>query len=465
MKPGLSHGFWAKPSQHITTPAAHLLCHSAGLQPWGAWPRTPHPPAHTLVDDYTSDAVLQYHTLFFNRRSREMEASGNCSGWSGPDIDLLCTSVYPYRTHCAEISAASTRLKPHVSLMRILLKRKHGAARAPDVTHDASPLRLRPNLRSDASIPPRISARRVQHITRIGPHSAAPALTREHSISSWRFSGYSPAAVTSSRTPPPSLRALDLTENPCTDSSSFPSPRALAEPLSSIARTISAHPMSPHIETDISLVTITPSGLLAAYPPPASPHPWLDFASSGQSSPSYSRLLHAELFPPRAPPPLRLNTGPRVNAAPEDAPDTPTISTSLNEDTWAYYLHDYRDHDFVSALIHIVRHGINLGFTGSKTTSQSCTNLKSACDSSATVLATDISAQVSNGWPIPSDPVRKLPLLTPRRGDPEKSAASTTSRGRRVVPSTTPYQTPRQPSTTKWWTVPSPTSSPLGPAC
>ncbi|KAJ6573095.1 hypothetical protein DFH09DRAFT_1079252 [Mycena vulgaris] len=51
----------------------------------------------TLAADYAWDAVLEYHTLFFNRRSREMEASGDYSAWSGPDIALLCTSVYPYR--------------------------------------------------------------------------------------------------------------------------------------------------------------------------------------------------------------------------------------------------------------------------------------------------------------------------------------------------------------------------------
>ncbi|KAJ7742293.1 hypothetical protein B0H16DRAFT_1323406, partial [Mycena metata] len=33
----------------------------------------------TLAADYSWDAVLEYHTLFFNRRTQEMEATGDYS--------------------------------------------------------------------------------------------------------------------------------------------------------------------------------------------------------------------------------------------------------------------------------------------------------------------------------------------------------------------------------------------------
>ncbi|KAJ7827852.1 hypothetical protein B0H14DRAFT_2367343 [Mycena olivaceomarginata] len=51
-----------------------------------------------LAADYAWEAVLGYHTLFFNRHIREMEASGDYSAWSGPDISLLGTYVYPDRS-------------------------------------------------------------------------------------------------------------------------------------------------------------------------------------------------------------------------------------------------------------------------------------------------------------------------------------------------------------------------------
>ncbi|KAJ7761687.1 hypothetical protein B0H16DRAFT_1205780, partial [Mycena metata] len=51
-----------------------------------------------LAADYDWHAVLQYHTLFFNRRIREMEANGSFSAWSAPDVGLLCTDIYPHRT-------------------------------------------------------------------------------------------------------------------------------------------------------------------------------------------------------------------------------------------------------------------------------------------------------------------------------------------------------------------------------
>ncbi|KAJ3534181.1 hypothetical protein NMY22_g7033 [Coprinellus aureogranulatus] len=49
-------------------------------------------------------------------------------------------------------------------------------------------------------------------------------------------------------------------------------------------------------------------------------------------------------------------------------------------------------------LIHIIRHGANLGFSGDKSHSQSCTNLKTAFESPSTTdyLSADIAAQVAN---------------------------------------------------------------------
>ncbi|KAJ7813234.1 hypothetical protein B0H14DRAFT_3750982, partial [Mycena olivaceomarginata] len=51
-----------------------------------------------LAADYAWEAVLDYHTLFFNRRIREMETSGDYSAWFGLDISLLGTYVYPDRS-------------------------------------------------------------------------------------------------------------------------------------------------------------------------------------------------------------------------------------------------------------------------------------------------------------------------------------------------------------------------------
>ncbi|KAJ7107272.1 hypothetical protein C8R43DRAFT_905807 [Mycena crocata] len=67
----------------------------------------------SLAADYEWDAVLEYHTLFFNRRSREMEESGDYSAWSGPDIALLCTSVYPHRISTRRTPGRVSRLSPN----------------------------------------------------------------------------------------------------------------------------------------------------------------------------------------------------------------------------------------------------------------------------------------------------------------------------------------------------------------
>ncbi|KAF5337417.1 hypothetical protein D9611_003081 [Ephemerocybe angulata] len=117
------------------------------------------------------------------------------------------------------------------------------------------------------------------------------------------------------------------------------------------------------------------------------------------SSDLSSSLPHASLFPLQATPPARPNTDPRVNAPPAIPAASPTVSSTLNEKAWAHHLHDYPDPMFVDTIINIIRNGANLGFTGDKSSTQSCTNLKSAFDSASTTdaLSADIAAQVANG--------------------------------------------------------------------
>lgn len=84
---------------------------------------------------------------------------------------------------------------------------------------------------------------------------------------------------------------------------------------------------------------------------------------------------------------------------PLDTSSLPLVSSTLQEGTWLHYLRDYPDPNLVHTLIHIIRHGANLGFSGDKLATQSCSNLKSAFASSDTtaILSADIAAQVVNG--------------------------------------------------------------------
>lgn len=79
----------------------------------------------------------------------------------GPTSSFYALASTHIAHHRAEMPATSTRLKPHISPTCIPIKCNHRAGCAPDVAHGASPPRLCPNLRSDASTPPRISAGRV----------------------------------------------------------------------------------------------------------------------------------------------------------------------------------------------------------------------------------------------------------------------------------------------------------------
>ncbi|KAF4616706.1 hypothetical protein D9613_008807 [Agrocybe pediades] len=111
-------------------------------------------------------------------------------------------------------------------------------------------------------------------------------------------------------------------------------------------------------------------------------------------------LPHSELFPHRAPPPCRPNTDPRANAPPVSTDvQPPRVSSTLRAPAWSHFLRHYPDRLYVDTLNHIIHYGANLAFSGDKTTSQSCTNLKSAFETPAvtSALSADITAQVANG--------------------------------------------------------------------
>ncbi|KAJ6472619.1 hypothetical protein C8R45DRAFT_835798 [Mycena sanguinolenta] len=50
----------------------------------------------TLASEYEWAVVLEYHTLFFNRRRGEM-LTGSYDGWAVSDVGLLSSYVYPHR--------------------------------------------------------------------------------------------------------------------------------------------------------------------------------------------------------------------------------------------------------------------------------------------------------------------------------------------------------------------------------
>ncbi|KAJ7452176.1 hypothetical protein B0H11DRAFT_1927593 [Mycena galericulata] len=90
---------------------------------------------HSLAADYDWDAVLGYHTLFFNRRVREMEADGDYSAWSGPDVSLLCTHVYPHRKSSYGTSLHSPESVPRTRDPRSIQNQGHGHRTAPRHRH------------------------------------------------------------------------------------------------------------------------------------------------------------------------------------------------------------------------------------------------------------------------------------------------------------------------------------------
>ncbi|KAJ7783462.1 hypothetical protein DFH07DRAFT_726930 [Mycena maculata] len=64
----------------------------------------------TLASEYEWLAVLEYHTLFFNRRRGDM-LEGLYTTWGAPDLALLALSVYPHRKQIPVGSASKSQGK------------------------------------------------------------------------------------------------------------------------------------------------------------------------------------------------------------------------------------------------------------------------------------------------------------------------------------------------------------------
>ncbi|KAJ7712343.1 hypothetical protein B0H14DRAFT_2167018, partial [Mycena olivaceomarginata] len=64
----------------------------------------------TLASEYEWVAVLEYHTLFFNRRRGDM-LNGDYVSWGTPDLALLALSVYPHRKQVQPTSSAKSPAK------------------------------------------------------------------------------------------------------------------------------------------------------------------------------------------------------------------------------------------------------------------------------------------------------------------------------------------------------------------
>ncbi|KAJ6550617.1 hypothetical protein DFH09DRAFT_925855 [Mycena vulgaris] len=68
----------------------------------------------TLVTEYEWPAVLEYHTLFFNRRRGGM-LLGSYEGWGASDIGLLSSHVYPHRKVILVVTKPSGSKRPQTS--------------------------------------------------------------------------------------------------------------------------------------------------------------------------------------------------------------------------------------------------------------------------------------------------------------------------------------------------------------
>ncbi|KAG9227027.1 hypothetical protein CCMSSC00406_0008999 [Pleurotus cornucopiae] len=85
------------------------------------------------------------------------------------------------------------------------------------------------------------------------------------------------------------------------------------------------------------------------------------------------------LFAPGPLPPARPNTDPRCNHASLRAHNEVPVKSTLVYSKWAYYLADYPDSQLVQALLHIIKYGAAIGFTGDDKP-QTCRNLKTAIE-------------------------------------------------------------------------------------
>ncbi|KAJ7089052.1 hypothetical protein C8R43DRAFT_908629 [Mycena crocata] len=64
----------------------------------------------TLASEFEWAAVLEYHTLFFNRRRGDM-LEGSYATWGQPDIALLALHVYPHRKQVSATSSSKGQTK------------------------------------------------------------------------------------------------------------------------------------------------------------------------------------------------------------------------------------------------------------------------------------------------------------------------------------------------------------------
>ncbi|KAJ6585808.1 hypothetical protein B0H19DRAFT_926532 [Mycena capillaripes] len=87
--------------------AAHLPAHSAPVAYFFRY--LTH--LSTLTAEYEWAAVLEYHTLFFNRRRNDM-LSGLYDGWGTSDIGLLSLHVFPHRKQVSLTPKGAGAKKP-----------------------------------------------------------------------------------------------------------------------------------------------------------------------------------------------------------------------------------------------------------------------------------------------------------------------------------------------------------------
>ena len=100
------------------------------------------------------------------------------------------------------------------------------------------------------------------------------------------------------------------------------------------------------------------------------------------SSPHTSQgnvLLENTLFPVVSTPPTHPNTNPCCNSLASCPAGLPPAISPLKRATWASYLAEYPDREFVSTLLNIIDVGASIGHVGTQK-SQSCKNLQSALD-------------------------------------------------------------------------------------
>src|SRR5882672_9568533 len=106
-------------------------------------------------------------------------------------------------------------------------------------------------------------------------------------------------------------------------------------------------------------------------------------------------LLETTVFPMGPAPPTRPNTNPRCNSLALCPAGLPPAISPLKRATWASYLAEYPDHEFMDALLNIIDVGASIGHMGSQK-SQSCKNLRSTLDHPS-VISKEIDGLLKEG--------------------------------------------------------------------